>query len=42
VFIAVFERRGVNISAQQVRAPIGLEKRDHICALAAHPAMAKQ
>jgi phosphonoacetaldehyde hydrolase len=42
VFIAVFERRGVPITAQQARTPMGLEKRDHIRALATQPAIAEQ
>lgn len=42
VFVEVFERRGVAITARQARAPMGLEKRDHIRALAAQPAIAEQ
>ena len=42
VFIAVFDRCGVSITAQQARGPMGLEKRDHIRALAAQPAIAEQ
>jgi phosphonoacetaldehyde hydrolase len=42
VFIAVFERHGVALTAQQARALMGLDKRDHIRALAAQPAIAEQ
>lgn len=34
VFIEVFKRQGVDISIAQARAPMGLEKRDHIRAIA--------
>lgn len=30
VFIKLFQQRGVAISIAQARAPMGLEKRDHI------------
>ncbi|GAC1356900.1 MAG: phosphonoacetaldehyde hydrolase [Herpetosiphon sp.] len=35
VFRAVFQQRGVEISMAQARAPMGLEKKDHIRAIAA-------
>jgi phosphonoacetaldehyde hydrolase len=41
VFVALFERRGVAISAAQARGPMGLEKKDHIRAVAALPAVAE-
>jgi phosphonoacetaldehyde hydrolase len=34
VFVHIFQRRGVSISIAQARAPMGLEKRDHIRAIA--------
>jgi phosphonoacetaldehyde hydrolase len=37
VFIEIFARRGVQVSAAQARAPMGLAKIDHIRALAAMP-----
>jgi phosphonoacetaldehyde hydrolase len=40
VFVEVFGRRGVAVSAAEARAPMGLEKRDHIRAVAAQPAVA--
>ncbi|NJN18455.1 MAG: phosphonoacetaldehyde hydrolase [Oscillochloris sp.] len=40
VFVEVFRRRGVEISIAQARAPMGLEKRDHIRAIAAEPEIA--
>jgi phosphonoacetaldehyde hydrolase len=40
VFVEVFGQRGVAVSAAEARAPMGLEKRDHIRALAAQPAVA--
>ncbi|MEO7911971.1 MAG: phosphonoacetaldehyde hydrolase, partial [Roseiflexaceae bacterium] len=42
VFVEVFRRRGVTVTPQQARAPMGLEKKDHIRAVAAQPAMAEQ
>lgn len=37
VFIEVFKRQGVEISVAQARAPMGLEKRDHIRAITHQP-----
>lgn len=42
VFVEVFRRRGVTISVQQARAPMGLEKKDHIRAVATTAAVAEQ
>ncbi|HJZ49206.1 MAG TPA: phosphonoacetaldehyde hydrolase [Roseiflexaceae bacterium] len=42
VFVEVFRRRGVIITAQQARAPMGLEKKDHIRAIAQQPLVAEQ
>ncbi|NJM05226.1 phosphonoacetaldehyde hydrolase [Candidatus Gracilibacteria bacterium] len=42
VFIEVFARRGVHVSAEQARAPMGLAKVDHIRVLAALPTVAEQ
>lgn len=39
-FIEVFRRQGVEISAAQAREPMGLEKRDHIRAIARQPTVA--
>jgi phosphonoacetaldehyde hydrolase len=36
-FIEVFGARGVEITPQEVRGPVGLEKKDHIRALLDHP-----
>ncbi len=40
VFIEGFRRKGVSISMQQARAPMGMEKRAHIAAIAAMPEVA--
>jgi phosphonoacetaldehyde hydrolase len=40
VFIEIFRRRGVAISAGQARGPMGMEKQDHIRAIAALPEVA--
>ncbi len=37
VFIEVFKRQGVDITIAQARAPMGLEKRDHIRAITQQP-----
>ena len=37
VFIEVFKRRGVTISQAEARAPMGMEKRAHLSAIAAVP-----
>lgn len=37
VFVEVFKRQGIEISTAQARAPMGLEKRDHIRAIAQQP-----
>jgi phosphonoacetaldehyde hydrolase len=37
VFIEVFRRQGIEISIAQARAPMGLEKKDHIRAIAQQP-----
>jgi len=42
VFVEVFQRCGVTVTQQQARAPMGLEKKDHIRAVAAQPAVAEQ
>lgn len=39
VFQEIFHRRGVPISAQQAREPMGRAKRDHIAAIGAMPAV---
>lgn len=40
VFIEVFQQRGVTISPQEARAPMGMFKRDHIAAITQMPAVA--
>ncbi|MEZ6063833.1 MAG: phosphonoacetaldehyde hydrolase [Planctomycetaceae bacterium] len=40
VFQEIFRQRGVPISAQQAREPMGMAKRDHIAAIAAMPDVA--
>lgn len=42
VFVEVFRRRGVTISPEQARGPMGLEKKDHISAVASLPPVAAQ
>lgn len=42
VFIEVFKRQGIAISTAQARAPMGLEKRDHIRAIAQQPEISAQ
>lgn len=42
VFRAVFEQRGVQITTEQARAPMGLEKKDHIRTIARMPPVAQQ
>ncbi len=37
VFVEIFRRRGIELSIGQARAPMGLEKRDHIRAIAQMP-----
>jgi phosphonoacetaldehyde hydrolase len=37
VFVQIFQQRGVSISIPQARAPMGLEKRDHIRAIIQMP-----
>lgn len=41
VFQEIFRRRGVEITAAQARAPMGMAKRDHIAAIAAMPDVAR-
>lgn len=41
-FIELFKRHGLNITQQQARAPMGLEKRTHIHAIASLPEVAEQ
>ncbi|MFN8482279.1 MAG: phosphonoacetaldehyde hydrolase [Anaerolineae bacterium] len=41
VFVEVFGQRGVPITVEQARAPMGLAKRDHIRAIAAMPPVAE-
>jgi phosphonoacetaldehyde hydrolase len=41
-FVAAFRGRGVEVTAQQARAPMGLEKKDHLRALARLPEVAQQ
>lgn len=40
VFVEVYRRHGVDLSLDEARQPMGLEKRDHIAALAALPGVA--
>lgn len=40
VFATLFEQRGVHLTAAEVRAPMGLEKRDHLVALLQDPSIA--
>jgi len=40
VFIEVFKRKGIDITVSQARAPMGLEKKDHIRAIAQQPEVA--
>ena len=42
VFVDVYQRHGVEISAAEARAPMGMEKRDHIAAIAAMPGVAER
>jgi phosphonoacetaldehyde hydrolase len=42
VFTAIFEQRGISVSAAQARAPMGLEKRAHIRAVAQMEPVARQ
>ena len=42
VFIAVFKNKGIDITIPQARAPMGLEKKDHIRAIAQQPEVAAQ
>ena len=41
VFIEVYRRHGVALTAAQARGPMGMQKRDHIAALAALPEVAQ-
>jgi phosphonoacetaldehyde hydrolase len=42
VFVEVFQRRGVNIEVSQARAPMGLNKRDHLWAILHMPPIAER
>ncbi len=42
VFIKLFQQRGITITIAQARAPMGLEKRDHIRSIAQQPDVASQ
>jgi phosphonoacetaldehyde hydrolase len=42
VFIEVFKRKGVEISMEQARLPMGLHKREHIKAISQQPAVAEK
>lgn len=42
VFVEVFRRQGVAITIEEARVPMGMEKRDHIQALLAMPAVAER
>ncbi len=42
VFIKVFEAQGVHITSAQARAPMGLEKRDHIRTIAHNESISEQ
>jgi phosphonoacetaldehyde hydrolase len=42
VFIEVFRRRGIEISMEQARGPMGAHKRDHIAAIAGMEEVAKR
>src|SRR5262245_51479881 len=42
VFVEVFKRRGITITTQQARAPMGLGKKDHIRAIAQQPLVSDQ
>lgn len=42
VFPEIFKQRGISVSVQQARAPMGLEKRDHIRAIAQMEPVAQQ
>lgn len=42
VFLEIFKRRGVEISIEQAREPMGRHKRDHIAAIAAMEPVAKK
>ena len=42
VFVAAFARFGVEAGMDDARAPMGLPKRDHIAAMLARPALARQ
>ncbi len=42
VFVEVFKRQGIDVAIAQARAPMGLEKRDHIRAIARQPQVSAQ
>jgi phosphonoacetaldehyde hydrolase len=42
VFAEIFSQKGVQITSSEAREPMGLQKRDHIAAIAAMPPVAKQ
>lgn len=42
VFVEVFRRHGVEISQAEARAPMGMQKRDHIAAIAGVPEIAER
>lgn len=42
VFIEVFQQRGITITTEEARAPMGMFKRDHIAAITQMPAVAER
>lgn len=42
VFAEIFKEKGIDVTNKQAREPMGLQKRDHIAAIAAMPEIAKQ
>lgn len=42
VFAEIFEQKGIKVTQREAREPMGLQKRDHIAAIAAMPSIANQ
>lgn len=42
VFAEIFEHKGIKVTQAEAREPMGLQKRDHIAAIAAMPSIANQ
>ncbi len=42
VFIEIFRQKGIELTEREARGPMGMHKRDHICALTNYPRIAEE